>query len=128
MAIKSPHKLVKLNLSPEEYKKLNELAKDEGFFMSAYLRNLINTFYYLKYMDVEKVIESGKLDFGGFGIEFSKEVMNDFIQNIGETVKKVDWDKFASEVVIKPHNCTHSKVITKVKQRSKKGLNRLKTT
>ena len=128
MAIKSPHKLVKLNLSPEEYKKLNELAKDEGFFMSAYLRNLINTFYYLKYMDVEKVIESGKLDFGGFGIEFSKEVMNDFIQNIGETVKKVDWDKFASEVVIKPHNCTNSKVITKVKQRSKKGLNRLKTT
>lgn len=126
MAIKSPHKLVKLNLSPEEYKKLNELAKDEGFFMSAYLRNLINTFYYLKYMDVEKVIESGKLDFGGFGIEFSKEVMNDFIQNIGETVKKVDWDKFASEVVIKPHNCTNSKVITKVKQRSKKGLNRLK--
>ena len=128
MAIKSPHKLVKLNLSPEEYKKLNELAKDEGFFMSAYLRNLINTFYYLKYMDVEKVIESGKLDFGGFGIEFSKEVMNDFIQNIGETVKKVDWEKFASEVVIKPHNCTNSKVITKVKQRSKKGLNRLKTT
>ena len=128
MAIKSPHKLVKLNLSPEEYKKLNELAKDEGFFMSAYLRNLINTFYYLKYMDVEKVIESGKLDFGGFGIEFSKEVMNDFIQNIGETVKKVDWDKFASEVVIKPHNCTNSKVSTKVKQRSKKGLNRLKTT
>ena len=58
MAIKSPHKLVKLNLSPEEYKKLNELAKDEGFFMSAYLRNLINTFYYLKYMDVEKVIFS----------------------------------------------------------------------
>ena len=54
--------------------------------------------------------------------------MNDFIQNIGETVKKVDWDKFASEVVIKPHNCTNSKVITKVKQRSKKGLNRLKTT
>lgn len=128
MAIKSPHKLVKLNLSPEEYKKLNELAKDEGFFMSAYLRNLINTFYYLKYMDVEKVIESGKLDFGGFGIEFSKEVMNDFIQNIGETVKKVDWEKFASEVVIKPHNCNNSKVITKVKQRSKKGLNRLKTT
>jgi lipoate synthase len=31
MAIKSPHKLVKLYLSPEEYKKLNELAKEEGF-------------------------------------------------------------------------------------------------
>lgn len=51
MAIKSPHKLVKLYLSPEEYKKLNELAKEEGFYMSAYLRNLINTFYYLRHMD-----------------------------------------------------------------------------
>jgi hypothetical protein len=127
MAIKSPHKLIRFYLSPEEYKKLNQLAKDEGIFVSAYLRNLINTFYYLNYMDVEKVVKSGKLEFGGFGIEFSKEVMEDFIQRIGDTVKSVDWEKFASEVVIKPHNCTNSKVITKVKQRSKKGLKQLKT-
>ena len=117
MAIKSPQKLVKLYLSPEEYKKLNELAKEENFYMSAYLRNLINTFYYLRHMDEQKVLKSGKLDFGGYGIEFSKEVMNDFIQNIGEVVKKVDWEKFASEVVIKPTKVVKSKVITKVKQR-----------
>ena len=127
MAIKSPHKLVRFYLSPDEFKKLNELAKDEGIFVSAYLRNLINTFYYLKNMDVENIMESGKLEFGGYGIEFSKEVMEDFIQRIGDTVKAVDWDRFASEVVIKPTNCTNSKSITKVKQRSKKGLNRLKT-
>jgi hypothetical protein len=117
MAIASPHKLVRVYLSPEEYKKLNELAKEEGFFMSAYLRNLINTFYYLRHMDEKKVLESGKLDFGGYGIEFSKDVMAEFIQNIAERVKDVDWEKFATELNIKPTKRIKSKVITKVKQR-----------
>jgi len=120
MAIASPHKLVKLYLSPEEYKKLNELAKEEGFFMSAYLRNLINTFYYLRHMDEKKVLESGKLDFGGYGIEFSKDVMAEFIQNIAERVKDVDWDKFVSELNIKPNIAVKPKGITKVKQRRKR--------
>ena len=117
MAIKSPHKLVRVYLSPEEYKKLNELAKEEGFYMSAYLRNLINTFYYLRHMDEKKLLESGKLDFGGYGIEFSKEVMAEFIQNIAERVKDVDWDKFASELNIKPTIMPKTRVRTKVKQR-----------
>lgn len=117
MAIKSPHKLVKLYLSPEEYKKLNELAKEEGFYMSAYLRNLINTFYYLRHMDEQKVLESGKLDFGGYGLEFSKDVMAEFIQNIADRVKDVDWEKFVSELNIKPNKPIKYKVITKVKQR-----------
>jgi hypothetical protein len=117
MAIKSPHKLVRVYLSPEEYKKLNELAKEEGFYMSAYLRNLINTFYYLRHMDEKKLLESGKLDFGGYGLEFSKEVMAEFIQNIAERVKDVDWEKFVSELNIKPTKRIKPKVITKVKQR-----------
>jgi hypothetical protein len=117
MAIGSPHKLVKLFLSPEEYKKLNELAKEEGFFMSAYLRNLINTFYYLRHMDEKKIMESGKLDFGGYGIEFSKDVMAEFIQNIAERVKDVDWDKFVAELNIRPTNQPKTRVRTKVKQR-----------
>jgi hypothetical protein len=117
MAIKNPHKLVRVYLSPEEYKKLSELAKEEGFFMSAYLRNLINTFYYLRHMDEKKLLESGKLDFGGYGLEFSKEVMGEFIQNIAERVKDVDWDKFVSDLNIKPTKRVRAKVITKVKQR-----------
>ena len=117
MAIRSPYRLVKIQMSPEEYKKLNELAKEEGFFMSAYLRNLINTFYYLRHMDEKKVLESGKLDFGGYGIEFSKDVMAEFIQNIAERVKDVDWDKFASELNIKPTIQPKTRVRTKVKQR-----------
>ena len=72
MAIRSPYKLVKVQMSPEEYEKLNELAKEDGFFMSAYIRNIINSIYFFKHMDQTEILKSGKLDFGGFGLEFDK--------------------------------------------------------
>ena len=68
-------------------------------------------------MDEKKVLQSGKLDFGGYGIEFSKDVMAEFIQNIAERVKDVDWDKFVSELNIKPTIMPKTRVRTKVKQR-----------
>lgn len=102
--IKSPHKLFKLYLSPEEYKKLNEMAKEDGFFMSAYVRNLINTIYFLRHMNETDVLESGKLDFGGYGLTFSKEVLADFIQNIADMFKEVDFDKFIEDLNVKPTN------------------------
>ena len=101
MAIKSPYRLVKVQMSPEEYNKLIELAKEDGFFRSAYIRNLINTIYFLRNMDKTEVLESGKLDFGGFGIEFSKEVMANFIQNISDMFKDIDINQFIDDLNIK---------------------------
>lgn len=111
------HKLVKLRLSDEEYNKLYELSKDQGFFMSEYLRNIININYLIKYIDVDKVVKSGKLDIGGYGIEFSTEIINDFIRQMEETVKNVDWDKVMNSVKIKPNRRVKIKPTTKVKQR-----------
>jgi hypothetical protein len=102
MAIRSPYRLVKIQMSPEEYKKLNELAKEDGFFMSAYIRNLINSIYFFKHMNETEILESGKLDFGGFGIEFSKEVMANFIQNISDMFKNIDIEQFIDDLNIKP--------------------------
>ena len=102
MAIRSPYRLVKIQMSPEEYKKLNELAKEDGFFMSAYIRNIINSIYFFKHMDQTEILKSGKLDFGGFGLEFSKEVMTHFIENIANLFQGIDFDKFVEDLNIKP--------------------------
>lgn len=102
MANRSPHKLVKVQMSPEEYEKLNELAKEDGFYKSAYIRNLINSIYFFKHMDETEILKSGKLDFGGFGLEFDKEVMTSFVQNIANLFQDIDFDKFVEDLNIKP--------------------------
>lgn len=102
MAIKNPYVLVKVQMSPEEHNKLKELAKEDGFFMSGYIRNLISTIYYLKHMNETDFLQSGKLDFGGFGLEFDKEVMTNFIENIANVFKDIDLNKFVDDLNIKP--------------------------